>query len=230
MYKARILYLEDDLDLGETTLDMFLREGYFVKWVKNGLDGLKVIEDDVFDIVVADIMMPQLDGYSFLQTIREKGQQIPLIYLSARVLTEDIIKGFSIGADDYIRKPFSFDELVVRIERLLKNNIPHQSSEKETFSIGLYTFRRDTFELSWEVGKVILSPRLGEILFRFITSHDNILLRKKTLLDLWGDDSFFNGRSLDVFISKLRKQLSGDPNIKIITIRGVGYKLVVSQQ
>ncbi|HUH34603.1 MAG TPA: response regulator transcription factor [Moheibacter sp.] len=230
MYKARILYLEDDLDLGETTLDMFLREGYFVKWVKGGLDGLKAIEDDVFDIVVADIMMPQLDGYSFLQTIREKGQQIPLIYLSARVLTEDIIKGFSIGADDYIRKPFSFDELVVRIERLLKNNIPHQSSEKETFSIGLYTFRRDTFELSWEVGKVILSPRLGEILFRFITSHDNILLRKKTLLDLWGDDSFFNGRSLDVFISKLRKQLSGDPNIKIITIRGVGYKLVVSQQ
>lgn len=225
-YKAKILYLEDDADLGEITADMFTREGYLVDWVKNGNDGLQLLENGNFDIAVADIMMPQMDGYSFLKIIREKENKIPFIFLSARVLTEDILKGFDIGADDYIRKPFSLDELIARINRLLKN-IPKDEVKTE-LSIGSYTYHPPTYQLSYHGEKIALSPRSGEILHRFMTSKDGILPRKETLIDLWGDDNFFNGRSLDVFISKLRKQLSQDPNIKIINIRSTGYRLITT--
>jgi DNA-binding response OmpR family regulator len=229
MYKARILYLEDDLDLGETTADLLTREGYSVEWMKNGNSGLEALESNSFDIVVADIMMPQLDGYSLLKIIREKGNQIPFIFLSARVLTEDILKGFSIGADDYIRKPFNLEELIARINRLLKSGVSVSvSNTKKELSIGKYNYNPATYQLSYLDNSTILSPRLGEILQRLITSKDGILNRKETLIDLWGDDNFFNGRSLDVFISKLRKQLSQDSNIKIINIRATGYRLVIT--
>lgn len=229
MYKARILYLEDDLDLGDTTADLLTREGYFVEWMKNGNSGLEALENNSFDIVVADIMMPQLDGYSLLKIIREKGNLIPFIFLSARVLTEDILKGFSIGADDYIRKPFNLEELIARINRLLKSGVSVSvSNTKKELSIGKYNYNPATYQLSYQDNSTLLSPRLGEILERLITSKDGILNRKETLIDLWGDDNFFNGRSLDVFISKLRKQLSQDSNIKIINIRATGYRLVIT--
>lgn len=227
MNNTRILYLEDDLDLGETTADFLTREGFLVEWKQNGTEGLQALEDGIFDIVVADIMMPQLDGYTFLKTIRESGNQIPLIYLSARVLTEDILKGFSIGADDYMRKPFNLEELIARINRLLKNKTLPKNIKSEV-NIGAYIYNPDTYQLNFKGNESTLSPRLGEILHRLITSEDRILHRQKTLIDLWGDDNFFNGRSLDVFIYKLRKHLSEDPNIKIINIRGVGYRLVLN--
>ncbi|MNK19117.1 Response regulator MprA [compost metagenome] len=229
MYKARILYLEDDLDLGETTFDLLGREGYFVEWSKNGNSGLQSLENNCFDIVVADIMMPQLDGYSFLKTIREGGNQIPFIYLSARVLTEDILKGFQIGADDYIRKPFSLKELIARIDRLIKN-ISKAKNDRKELSVGRYRYDPMTYQLNYLDNKTILSPRLGEILRCFLENKDGVLNRKEILLHLWGDDNFFNGRSLDVFISKLRKKLCEDQNVKITNIRGVGYRLIVMNE
>nr|WP_315035347.1 response regulator transcription factor [uncultured Chryseobacterium sp.] len=225
--KIKILYLEDDPLLGEVTADMLTRKHFSVKWATNGIDGLEAIKNENFDIVVADIMMPKLDGYTFLKTLREQGNKIPLILLSARVLTEDVLKGFEIGADDYIRKPFSIEELIARIHRLVKNTSAPAANPEKIISIGDYTYNPDSYKLSYKEKDISLSPRSAEILYRLATHKDGILSRKETLLELWGDDSFFNGRSLDVFISKLRKQLSEDPRISIINIRATGYRLII---
>ncbi|KMQ65121.1 hypothetical protein ACM46_13110 [Chryseobacterium angstadtii] len=226
--KIRVLYLEDDADLGEITRDILEREGFTVKWVNNGEEGLEAVKDYLFDIIIADIMMPKLDGYTFLKTIREQGNNIPLILLSARVLTEDVLKGFSIGADDYIRKPFNIDELVARMNRLLKSiTIPAVSVK--TIKIGDYEYNPYTLKLRYKEEFSSLSPKAGEILHRLATGENGMLLRDKTLIDLWGDDNFFNGRSLDVFISKLRKLLSKDPRINILNIRAVGYRLIIME-
>lgn len=230
MNKYRLLYLEDDFDLGEITTDMLSREGFIVRWATNGAEGLEIINDEPFDVIVADIMMPILDGYTFLKTLRDSGNNIPLILLSARVLTEDVLKGFSIGADDYVKKPFSIEELIARINRILKKSstTPAAVNEKKSVSIGQYEYNPHTYKLAHKEESLNLSPRAGEILHRLATNEDNILPRKETLIDLWGDDNFFNGRSLDVFISKLRKQLSLDPKISIINIRATGYRLVIA--
>ncbi|WP_079242145.1 response regulator transcription factor [Chryseobacterium indologenes] len=224
-HKFKVLYLEDDPDLGEITADMLTREGFVVEWVKNGSDGLEAIENKSFDIVIADIMMPKLDGYTFLQTLRDDGNNIPLILLSARVLTEDVLKGFTIGADDYMRKPFSIEELIARMNKLLKST--SASPVIHSIAIGGYFYNPNTYELTHQGKSYKLSPRSGEILYRFATYKNGILPRKETLIDLWGDDNFFNGRSLDVFISKLRKQLADDPRISIINIRATGYRLII---
>ncbi|CAI9676810.1 response regulator transcription factor [Elizabethkingia anophelis] len=226
--KARILYLEDDTDLGEITCEFLEREGFIVKWVNNGEEGLLAIQNQDFDIVIADIMMPKLDGYSFLKVIREQGNTIPLILLSARVLTEDVLKGFSIGADDYMRKPFSIEELVARANRLLNNAKITAVPAIKTVKIGDYEYNPYTLKLKYKDEYFNLSPKSGEILYRLATGENGMLLRDKTLIDLWGDDNFFNGRSLDVFISKLRKLLSKDPRINILNIRSVGYRLIVT--
>lgn len=226
--KARILYLEDDTDLGELTCEFLEREGFIVKWVNNGEEGLLAIQNQNFDIVIADIMMPKLDGYSFLKVIREQGNTIPLILLSARVLTEDVLKGFSIGADDYMRKPFSIEELVARVNRLLKDEKITSVPIIKTVKIGDYEYNPYTLKLKYKDEYFNLSPKSGEILQRLATGENGMLLRDKILIDLWGDDNFFNGRSLDVFISKLRKLLSKDPRISILNVRSVGYRLIIT--
>ncbi|WP_288447274.1 response regulator transcription factor [uncultured Chryseobacterium sp.] len=227
MNKPKILYLEDDHDLGEITTDMLTRMHFSVQWVNNGIDGLKDVKNEKFDIIIADIMMPQLDGYSFLKEIRDRNDHTPLILISARVLTEDVLKGFSLGADDYMRKPFSIEELNARIHRILKRSFSEKHSAN-TISVGNYEYNHSTYQLTYQDKEVMLSPRSGEILYRLATNKDGFLPRKETLLELWGDDHFFNGRSLDVFISKLRKYLSEDPRISIINIRATGYRLIVS--
>lgn len=227
MNKTRILYLEDDPDLGEITTDMLTRMNFSVQWVNNGIEGLEAVKNEKFDIIIADIMMPQLDGYSFLREIRDRNDHTPLILISARVLTEDVLKGFSLGADDYMRKPFSIEELNARIHRILKRSIS-EGSPTNNIIVGSYEYNHSTYKLTYKDKEVMLSPRSGEILYRLATSKDGFLPRKETLLELWGDDHFFNGRSLDVFISKLRKYLSEDPRISIINIRATGYRLIIS--
>lgn len=227
MNKTRILYLEDDPDLGEITTDMLTRMNFSVQWVNNGIEGLEAVKNEKFDIIIADIMMPQLDGYSFLREIRDRNDHTPLILISARVLTEDVLKGFSLGADDYMRKPFSIEELSARIHRILKRSISETNSTNSII-VGSYEYNHSTYKLTYKDKEVMLSPRSGEILYRLATSKDGFLPRKETLLELWGDDHFFNGRSLDVFISKLRKYLSEDPRISIINIRATGYRLIIS--
>lgn len=221
-YLVKILYLEDDPHLGEITASVLQKESFEVDWVNDGKQGLKKLSSDHYDLCIVDIMLPKLDGYSFVQALREKDQVLPVIFLSARVMTEDVLKGFEVGGSDYMRKPFSIEELIARIKRLLYQKIVLT----ETLVIGKYTYNVKTLELSIDSKIVQLSDRLGEILKRLLTSNNYILDRKKTLMELWGDDSFFNGRSLDVFISKLRKLLSEDERIRIINIRGKGYRLL----
>jgi len=224
--KPHILYLEDDTNLGLITSDVLKRNGFNVTWVTDGEQGLERMEKNVFDIGIVDIMMPLLDGYTFIKKLREQKNMMPIVLLSARVLTEDVLKGFEIGADDYMRKPFSIEELIARVNRLLKKPAPLEENLTK-FRIGMYEYYYDVYKLAYKNKPVTLSPRSGEILYRLINNKDNILPRSQTLIDLWGDDNFFTGRSLDVFISKLRTHLSEDPSIKIINIRGSGYRLMI---
>ncbi len=226
MSKKHVLYLEDDHQLGELTSELLEKAGFAVTWAKDGASGLSRFREQQFSICIIDIMMPRLDGYTLVKTIRTTNALIPIIFLSARVLTDDIIKGFEIGGDDYMRKPFSIEELIVRMKRLLNRHTVESTGQK-IVTIGRYVFNYENLELKIDDHTVALSPRAAELLYRMAIDKNRTLLRRDTLLDLWGDDTFFNGRSMDVFISKIRKHLSADDRIKIINIRGMGYKLIV---
>lgn len=224
--KARVLYLEDDLDLGGLTSKLLEKHGYTVEWLANGNDGARAIQAGGFDLCIMDIMLPGKDGYSLVQQLRTISPDIPVIFLSARVLPEDVVKGFSVGGDDYMRKPFSVEELVARMERSLDRG-QVRMARQQRWEVGTFVYNHATYELVQGDHRTTLSARAGEILHRFLKHPEGILDRREALIDLWGDDDFFNGRSLDVFISKLRRHLERDARIKIINLRGRGYKLVV---
>lgn len=214
------------MDLGEITSTLLRKEGYTVSWLTNGNDGLRAIDKGGFDVCIMDIMLPGKDGYSLVERLHSVAPAVPVIFLSARILPEDVVKGFSVGGDDYIRKPFSIVELLARLERSLER-AQIRMARQERWEIGRFVYNHATYELAFE-GKIsTLSAKSGALLQRFLVDPEGMLDRRSTLIELWGDDDFFNGRSLDVFISKLRRQLEADPRIRIINLRGKGYKLVV---
>lgn len=219
--KPNVLYLEDDENLGRVTADILSKKGFEVYHVINGNEGMKLIRQAGFDICIADVMLPGLDGFTLTKLIRQTNHSIPIILLSAKVLTEDVLMGFDVGADDYMRKPFNIEELISRMNRLLKRN-----NGINGYRVGLFHFNPSSFELKIKEKTILLSPRASELLFRMVTNDNNILHRQETLVELWGENNFYNGRSLDVFISKLRKHLSADESIRIINIRAQGYRLI----
>lgn len=226
MTNAKILYLEDELSLGKITSDMLTKSGFTVDWIADGRKGLEAFNAKGYSICVVDIMMPGLDGYTFVKEVRKSNASIPIIFLTARSLTEDVIKGFETGGNDYMRKPFSIEELIVRINSLL-NRVPKPDEQKQTvFEIGKYTFDYDTMELKGGDKTVVLTNLENEVLYRLVVNKKAVVERQKILIELWGDDTFFNARSMDVFITKLRRYLSGDPSLSIVNIRGIGYKLI----
>lgn len=224
--KISVLYLEDDQDLGEVASLALRAEGLQVIWEKDGKDGLVKFKAHRFDACIIDIMLPGMDGYSLVKAIRALNATIPIIFLSARVLTEDVIKGFKTGGDDYMRKPFSVEELVARIQRLVQKAAV-TAAGRRAVHIGQYSYNPESNELITGDKSVYLSPRAGELLYRLATNEGRTLKRAETLIELWGDDTFFNGRSLDVFISKIRRYLADDPRIRVINIRGYGYRLAI---
>jgi DNA-binding response OmpR family regulator len=171
-------------------------------------------------------MMPKLDGFNLVIEIRKTNNLLPILFLTARVLTEDVIKGFEIGGNDYMKKPFSIEELIIRIKELVKRN--KISNPLNTYLIGKYTFNYVRMEIALQDQKISLTHRENEIIKRLYLKANEIVSRTEILIDLWGDDSYYNGRSLDVFITKIRKYFSEDQSIAIKNIRGVGYKLIVS--
>ena len=171
-------------------------------------------------------MMPKIDGFTLIRHIRKTDSQIPVLFLSARSSANDVVEGFELGGNDYLKKPFGMAELIVRIKALL-NKITVRKEEKSTFNLGQYTFDAITQTLLYCGEKQLLSNRESEILKRLCENKDHVLPMKDVLLDLWGDDSFFNARSLHVFITKLRHKLSKDESIKILNVRGIGYKLII---
>lgn len=227
MNNAKILYLEDEQSLGKITHDMLVKSGFSVEWIQDGKKGLAAFEQNSYSICVIDIMMPGIDGYSFVKEVRKTDVNIPVIFLTARSLTEDVIKGFEIGGNDYLKKPFSIEELIVRINSLL-NRIPKSAEPVQSvFTIGKYTFDHAVMELSSDTKKIVLTNLENELLHRLILNKNSVLERQKVLIELWGDDTFFNARSMDVFITKLRKYFAEDDSISIVNIRGIGYKMIV---
>lgn len=229
MDNINVLYLEDEISLGKITSDMLTKNGFAVQWLQDGRKGLEVFNAGNFDICVIDIMMPGIDGYSFARSVREKTDEVPIIFLTARSLTEDVVKGFETGGNDYLKKPFSIEELIVRMNALLKrvSSVKDRNEQPTQFSISASTFDYNTMELVSGGKRTLLTNMENELVYRLIINRNSVLERQKVLLDLWGDDTFFNARSMDVFITKIRKYFAGDDAISIVNIRGKGYKMIV---
>ncbi|NMH27427.1 response regulator transcription factor [Flavobacterium silvaticum] len=226
MTNARILYLEDEQSLGKITSDMLVKNGFMVDWIQDGKKGLEAFRSKGYSICVVDIMMPGLDGYSFTREVRKSNASVPIIFLTARSLTEDVIKGFETGGNDYMRKPFSIEELIVRINSLLQRIAKPEEQAQTVFELGKYTFDYAVMELKGPTRTFTLTNLENEVLYRLVTHKMAVVERQKILIELWGDDTFFNARSMDVFITKLRKYLSEDASLSIVNIRGIGYKLI----
>jgi DNA-binding response OmpR family regulator len=227
MNNAKILYLEDEQSLGKITRDVLFKNGFTVEWVEDGKKALELFKNNSYSICVVDIMVPGIDGYTFVKEIRKLDANIPVIFLTARSLTDDVVKGFEIGGNDYLKKPFSIEELIVRINSLL-NRVPKPASQtQETFTLGVFNFNYATMELVSDSKTVLLTNLENELVYRLILNKNSIVERQKVLIELWGDDTFFNARSMDVFITKLRKYFAEDPTISIVNIRGKGYKMIV---
>ncbi len=223
--RVKILYVEDELSLGKIVKETLETRGFEVIMID---DGAKVIEAFIKfepDICILDIMLPNRSGFELAKDIRQTRKDVPIIFLTAKTQTEDVVKGFTLGGNDYIRKPFSMEELIVRMEHLLakKQTILNGT---DVLSIGRYRFQQQRQLLELDGNEKKLSYREAELLkFLWVNKHD-VIDRKQLLMHIWGNDSFFNSRNLDVYITKLRGYLKDDPSIEIITIKGVGYRFV----
>ncbi len=226
MHKIKILYVEDEPNLGTIVSETLEQKGFDVVLVK---DGAKVLEQfSLFmpDICVLDVMLPHVDGFELGKEIRKKYHQLPIIFLTAKTQTQDVVEGFASGGTDYIRKPFSVDELVVRIHNQLHLKQQHNIVTDE-INIGGFKFLPKKYELHGGNEIYKLSNREAEVLTIFTRHINQTIDRKNLLLEVWGDDSFFHSRNLDVYISKLREYFSTDKKIQIITLKGKGYQFVV---
>ncbi len=227
--RANILYVEDDVYLSYVTCDNLEQQGYAVKHCPDGEMALAAFTGDEFDLCVLDIMLPKLDGFSLAKLIREKNKNIPIIFLSAKSMKEDRINGLLLGGDDYITKPFSIEELILKIEVFLKRNkiSSDVTEENDCYELGSYSFDFSNLQLNYKDSKTSLTAKEAELLRYFCLNTNKILKREEILKAVWGDDDYYLSRSLDVFISRLRKYLKHDKNITISNVHGVGFKLIV---
>jgi DNA-binding response OmpR family regulator len=227
--KTRILYVEDELFLGKIVKESLETRGFEVVMETDGAPVMQTFTRIKPDICVLDVMLPSRDGFTIAGDIRDIDQETPIIFLTAKTQTEDLVKGFSTGANDYIRKPFSMEELIVRIENALRYKREGRSlnAGNEELKVGRYNFQVLRQVLTNGKDDRKLSFRESELLKILYENRDKIIDRKDILNLLWGNDSFFNSRNLDVYITKLRGYLKGDESIEIITIKGVGYRFVV---
>ncbi len=227
MSKTKILYVEDEPFLGRIVKESLEVRDFEVRMVTDGKLAQNVFEELNPDICVLDVMLPNKDGYSIAQSIREVNATIPIIFVTAKTQTEDLIKGFEVGGNDYLRKPFSMEELIVRVNNLLHLTQKLSASPKESIVIGKFEFAPQRYELRKD-GKAKKLSHREAVLLQILAENQNANIDRKTmLLRVWGDDSFFNSRNLDVYITKLRDYLKGDSSIEIITIKGVGYHFAV---
>jgi DNA-binding response OmpR family regulator len=229
MDKNRILLVEDDVNLGFLLVDFLESDGFEVKLYKDGESGYKGFQISVFDLCIIDIMLPKMDGFSLANKIKEADQEIPIIILSARSMKEDKIKGFRIGIDDYITKPFDEEELLYRVKAILSRTRPSNSQviKRSVISIGAYQFDPSNQLLTFNDKPQRLTLKESNILGLLCNPVNNLVKREEIMIAVWGDSDYYTGRSLDVFISKLRSYLRNDPTVKITTIPTVGCILEV---
>lgn len=230
MRNARILYVEDDLTLSFVTRDNLERAGYTIDSCDDGITAYEKIANGKYDLYILDVMLPKIDGYTLARKIRENDEAVPILFLSAKSTLDDKLFGLQLGADDYITKPFSIEELILKIEVFLKrSSIDSTRTQKEQiFRIGKFSFSQTSLQLTNGNETHGLTHREAELLAFFCNHTGSILKRDDILNKVWGNDHFFSSRSLDVFISRLRKLLQSDSKIKIENIHNIGYRLVVS--
>jgi two-component system, OmpR family, response regulator VicR len=222
--KSRILYVEDDDTLGFITTENLERKGYEVVWSKDGESALDTFRSSAFDICLLDIMLPKLDGFTLARMIRKENDEVPLIFISAKTLTEDKIEGLLLGADDYIVKPFNIEELTLKIEIFLKRSKVHKASAPQnSFTVGNCTLDLSLLQLDCQGNIKKLTYREAELISYFSRNRNKLLTREQILEAVWGGNDYFSGRSLDVFISRLRKFFQDDPLVKIENRHGLGY-------
>ncbi|WP_350292857.1 response regulator transcription factor [uncultured Croceitalea sp.] len=220
----KILLAEDELALGQIVKESLETRNFKVLFCDNGDTAFKTYVKEKPELLVLDVMMPKKDGFTLAKEIRAQDKHIPIIFLTAKSQTKDVVEGFEHGGNDYLKKPFSMEELIVRIHALLDRN--RLKKTKDQIKIGNYTFDYTKQKLTFNTEEVQLTHREAELLFHLSETRNEILDRSLILKKIWGDDDFFNARSMDVFITKLRKKLKKDENIQIVNVRGYGYKLI----
>lgn len=231
----KILLVEDDQNFGDVLRSYLEMNNYDVTLATDGVLGWQEFQKTQFDLCILDVMMPRKDGFTLAADIRSKNTEIPLIFLTARTLKEDILQGFKTGADDYIAKPFNSEELLARIRAVLKRSSPKadKSSEEKEFNIGSYHFnyplRLLTFDNDLSTQEK-LSPKEAQLLKMFCQNKNDVVSRSEALTQIWGEDNYFTARSMDVFITKLRKYLKMDPNLEINNIHGNGFQLFIKEE
>jgi len=227
--KTRILLAEDDENLGSLLQEYLHAKNFDTDWVKNGEKAFRHFEQFHYDICIFDIMMPIKDGFTLASEIRQLNSDIPIIFLTAKSMKEDVIEGFSLGADDYMTKPFSMEELLFRIEAVLRRTKGSKGSDQHVWQIGGFQFDAKKQILKKDNEEQKLTTKESDLLKLLCNNMNHVLDRNFTLKAIWIDDNYFNARSMDVYITKLRKYLKSDPNVQIINVHGKGYKLVVDE-
>lgn len=229
MEEIRVLLAEDEQTLAMIIKDTLEAQGFVLTLARDGAEALRLFCTQKPDVLVADVMMPRMDGFELVRRIRLSDQKTPVLFLTARSAIDDVVQGFELGANDYLKKPFGMQELIVRLRALVgRNSMQQPVSMKQTewMEVGQYLFNPTSQRLEYAGQGVELSYRESEILRRLCEHQKEVVSSQSILLELWGDDSFFNQRSLHVFITKLRHKLAKDERIRIVNVRGVGYKLL----
>ncbi|MFT4753865.1 MAG: two-component system OmpR family response regulator [Salibacteraceae bacterium] len=231
MQKFKLLVVEDDPNLGTILAEYLRAKEYDVKLCVDGEEGFDAFTKKEFDLVISDVMMPKKDGFTMASEIRKISSKVPIIFLTAKSMKEDTIEGFKLGADDYITKPFSMEELLLRISAILrrtKSEILADENIKDV-SVGMFTFNPNERTLINAGVSEKLTSKESQLLKLLAQNKNEVLEREFALKAIWGDDSYFNSRSMDVYITKLRKFLRPDPNLEIINVHGKGFKLIVKK-
>lgn len=230
--KKKILLVEDDPNFGAILRDYLLMGDFDVVLAKNGMEGFEKFKKDTFDLCILDVMMPYKDGFTLAKEIREKNRQIPIIFLTAKNMREDVLKGYKVGGDDYLNKPFDSEVLMLKVKAIIqrKHFETHNEQSKFEFQIGKFVLNSKLRFLTIEGEEPIkLSPKENELLKMLIVHENDLMPRELALTKIWRDDNYFTSRSMDVYIAKLRKYLRKDPNVEILNVHGEGFRLVVRE-
>lgn len=229
----KILLVEDDQNFGAILKDYLMLNDFEVTLAKNGMEGFEKFKKDTFDLCILDVMMPYKDGYTLAKEIREKNKEVPIIFLTAKSMKEDVLKGYKVGADDYLNKPFDSEVLLMKIKAIIqrKSNDVKTDVTKFEFQIGKFHLNSKLRFLTFENEEPIkLSPKENELLKMLILHENDLMPRELALTKIWRDDNYFTSRSMDVYIAKLRKYLKPDEDVEILNIHGEGFRLVVKNK
>lgn len=228
MNKYNILLAEDDENLGKLLKTFLEAKKFDTQLVETGKKAIEMAAKNQYDLVILDVMMPEMDGFEAAKEIRSWNKEVPIIFLTAKSLKEDKLKGFNIGADDYLTKPFSMEELLARMNAILKRTQGENKEQLRIITLGDSTYNMDNCILKMNQDEVKLTTKEAYLFNMLAQSQDEFLDRQVALRAVWGDDNYFNGRSMDVYITKLRKILKSDPKLQILNLHGKGFKLIVN--